>query len=90
MTDVIGAHIRDLPQPLQNLANDVPSDLRDLVHAMMAKLPAHRPRMQDVQDRLDRMLGTSEQPSKPGPIFWSAATLSLAAALSGLLYFLLR
>jgi serine/threonine protein kinase len=90
VTEVIGAHIRDVPPPLQNLSTDVPAELRDLVHAMLAKLPGHRPRMQDVRDRLDQLIKPEQTTPTKRPIAWSAVTLSLAAALGALLYFLLR
>lgn len=64
-SEVMALHILATPRPLGELAPHLPPELIDLVHMMLAKVPADRPTIAAVTRELRRMLGINTEVSLP-------------------------
>jgi len=53
--DYMVAHVRGTPRPLSEVAPQVPPEVVDLVHAMLAKIPAERPPMETIVALLEQL-----------------------------------
>lgn len=52
--DVLTAHLRETPRPVRSLRQEVDADLEALIARCLQKVPAHRPRAEDVVRHLTR------------------------------------
>jgi len=55
--EIMVMHLRATPPPASDLWPGIPCALEDLLHAMLAKSPAHRPTMIEVAQRLEAVRG---------------------------------
>ena len=55
---LVGKHLFSTPPRLHTLRPEVPDELDTLVHAMLAKAPADRPRMREVKEQLKQIRQT--------------------------------
>jgi Tol biopolymer transport system component len=76
-------------EPSGELLRDIPAELNRLVHAMLAKAPADRPRAGTVASQLDTMLARLQEPRGEarrtrtfGTGSWAVAVLALVVAAS--------
>lgn len=60
--EVMAMHLRTAPQPPRELWPEIPPALEALMLAMLAKAPAARPPMHEVECRLDALSGVPEHP----------------------------
>ena len=67
--DYMVAHVRGTPRPLGEVAPQVPPELADLVHSMLAKTPAERPPMETIVALLEQLQAAL-------PAIWALPSLS--------------
>ena len=86
--ELLAMHLKDAPVPIAELAPDVPTELAELVHAMLDKSAAARPAMREVESALRRLgvtaLSTdpeSEEPDLSGAVTRRVKAVDLRLAL---------